>query len=348
MGKKFNELKQLYQQNMLTLQGLLDQRTNPIEVISPRRKAYTTMLSSKDRMLCSNRYVWENLPINLTSQQLESMFYSWGSLCFFEKENSELCISRYAKIGQLTDYGTLDKIQPITFAGKTYDIERTVLTGPYDPPLEDTSKVAVVIFDYTGPTQAEVELSRNNISLTTTIADQTEVYMQLYNNIRLSIKKALALCENEEQKDVIAKQVARILNSNEPIVPIALKNNQTKALKDILEMFNFDKTFDTTNYCQTIDYYDKIRLKFNGIPSADTFEKKERLITSEQDDQNAHTNLVLYDGLEQRKNGLALMKRYFKNPAIQRIEVRLHDCLKEKQQEYVQPFEQGGNNGNAV
>ena len=330
-----NKFKGLYQASMLANAKLLDQINNmsfnPNVTLSFNTQAYTNMLCAKDLILCANRYVWKGLPINLTSQQLEAMLYQYGSLCMFENDKGELVFARYTQVGNLNPYGLLDKIQPIDLAGNAYDVERAVIHSKEQGEIKEGDKVCIIINDYTTFTQLTDGLSRYAINSATTIKDQVTVYSQLLTNIIVSVKKALALCDTEEQKDVISQQVREMLDPNKVVIPVtARRKKDGRGLESPIELFNFTNTFDTQNYCQTIDYYDKVRRSFNGIPAPDTFEKKERKINAEAEDTNTHTNLVLIDGLLQRQNAIRLFTMYCKNPNNKNIVCELQNELRQQ------------------
>lgn len=336
-----NKYKQLYQESMLQMQGLVDKINsgyfNPVKIQSLNKIAYTTMLQSKDLMMCANRYVWDGIPTNITSQQIEALLYQYGSLCMFENDKGEIIFSRYTMIGQLNPYGLMDKIQPIDFSGKAYDRVRSVIHSSSQNPLKQGEPFAVIVNDYTTLTQLTDEISRAHINSETTIKDQVEVYSQLMNNIILSIKKALALCENEDQKEIVSQQVQELLDPDKTIV--AVSGSRGKAVSTPIQMFNFGNNFDCQNYCQTIEFYDKVRRGFDGIPAPDTFEKKERMITSEAENNGVDTNIVLLDGYLQRFNALELFKKYCKNEENKSISVRIQDELNPQKKEE----EEGGN-----
>lgn len=318
-----NKYKQCVAQMQLQLNGLLNDlnsRHNPLEIFSKTAKGYKNMLSAKDMILCANRYIWKNLPINFTSQQLESLFYTYGSLCFFKKDD-KLVIGRYTSTGELNSEGRLSKIIPLDFSGKSYKTVYNVLNN-YTDNITDNS--AVIINDYSALYQHEGVVSRGTINNDSTISDQLEVFKQLRINIKLSIKKAIALCKDDDQKNAVMQQVSTILNNDYPIIPLSGGKSE---IENLLEMWNFDKNFDTQNYCQQIDYYDKIRRKFNGIPSPDTFEKKERKITAESANDNADTFLTLFDGYQQRKDGLELCKKFLNIPGLEKTDVIINPIL---------------------
>ena len=314
-----NKYKQLYQKSMLEIAGLIDKfnngEFNPAIVPSFDSKMYTAMLHSKDRMQCVNRYIFDGLEKNLTTQKLETLVYDFFSLALFEDTDGKAVFYRFTRIGDLNPYGELDKIQPIDFSGKAYGPVRSVISANHERPLQQGEPFAVIMCDYTPPPFIDQAIPRSAINLATTIKDQVTVYNQLHTNIILSVKKALALCDNEDQKNVMLAQVLDMLDPAKPIALMsASKNSKGKEIDDQVQFVNFNNTFDTQNYCQTIDYYDKIRRGFNGIPSPDTFEKKERKITAEAENTMAHSKLVLYDGLMQRKIALELFKKYARFP----------------------------------
>lgn len=325
MGK----YKTLYEKSVLEMQGLIGKLNeitcNPHLEIGATARAYGSLLIAKDRAQCANRYTWKNLPINLTSQELETLFYQNGSLCFFIDRNGILNITKYAAGGTLNRFGMLSRIQPIDFAGKSYGAELNVLQPNGD--VSQGNDVAVIINDYTGSyVVKDVYNSRFTLNSKSTIADQTTVYQQLINNVIVSGKKALVQCENEEQAEAVRLQALQMLTSARPVEAVFNKDKGAP-----LEMFNFANNFDCQNYCSQLDYYDKVRANFNGIATPPTAEKREHLINAEVDNASNVSDIMLYDGLKCRQDGLELLKKYYPYRAdIRAIEVEISECLKPK------------------
>lgn len=319
--------KMLYEKSVLEMQRLIEKvndiTVNPHLELGKTARMYGEMLCAKDRAQCSNRYVWKNLPINLTSQELETFFYNYGSLCFFMKDG-RLIISKYATGGTLNPMGMLAKIKPIDFAGHSYGMELNVLQPNGD--AAQGNDVAVIINDYTGSYQIKNEISRSIINSGSTIKDQCTVYQQLINNIIVSGKKAVAICDNDDQATAVRAQANQFLMSGRPVEALSNIDKQ-KGLP--IEMFNFSNNFDCGNYQTQLDYYDKVRANFNGIPTTPTAEKREHLINAEVDNANSISDIMLYDGLKCRRDGLEMLKKYYSvYPEIQAIEVDIADCLK--------------------
>ena len=305
--------KQLYFQSQLQVAGLISALENGginpqlgLDVVS---KDYLNLLADNDRADCVHRYKWK-LPINLTSTELESFIYDYGDLCMFiNPETHNFQIARFAQNGELTPYGRLSKIKPIDFAGHTYDWEMGVIQPDGTNAAEDLP-VAIIIHDRTPSPTTGLCTPRVVLNTQTTIADEVRTFTQLANNVLLSIKRALALCDTEEQKNAVKKQVQQLLYSPDPIQAIATRRNAKGGLESPVEMFNFDNNFNTQNYAQTIDFYEKFRTRGNGIPAGEIFEKKERMITSETENGQLASQFILMDGFINRDDSCKFARHY--------------------------------------
>ena len=325
-----NKYKQLYLSSQVQIEKLIGQIKagpfNPYPVDPFDRKAYATMLTAKDMMLCANRFMWENLPFELTSQQLESLFYRFGALAWF-KRGEKWFATKFATVGELNPWGHLDCIEPIDFGGKSYGFKLNVISAGGKNPTPGNDNTAVIMMDYTTDYMAIDQMPRAIINGASTIKDEIEVYRQLFNNILVSIKKAIFLCQNEDQKNMVLQEAAELLGSDLP-VGIMVGTSKKNIADALPEMFNFDNNFDTQNYCQQIEFYDKTRRNFNGIPTPDTFEKKERKITAEAENTQTHTDLIIIDGYYNRKYALDLLKKYYPDDAeIQKVQVKINPAL---------------------
>ena len=69
-----------------------------------------------------NRYVWYNLPNNITSQELERMLYYKGQLCFFYmKDLDQFFFMPYALDGTIDFYGRYNRVHPVPMTSGTED-----------------------------------------------------------------------------------------------------------------------------------------------------------------------------------------------------------------------------------
>lgn len=279
---------------------------NPHKLVNFSEIGYRSMLIAQDRIQCSNRYIWQKMKkfCPLSSQLIESFIYDSGAVCCWY-ENDILTWSHFAENGKIGTYGMLESIQPITLDGKKRGNRRRVITGMGE--YAETDNVAIIVQDYTGCIQQGQIIPRLAHNSRTTISDQVKTYKLLLYDIIMSIKKLVAKCENEEQVKSIMKQAEVLLDPTQPIVGLAVGNDLT----DKFELLNFVDKVNIDQFIAIIDFYYKIRRGFNGIPAPDVFEKKERMITSETESSQIHTDITLLDGLNQRKYACELMSKYW-------------------------------------
>lgn len=318
--------KQLFMDSQLRFNNLIEDinsgKFNPLNV---KQQDYERYLTLQDRLVASNRFIWDFAGLtNLTSQELESIIYSRGSVAIVAHDG-RLEFTDYAENGKLQIYGRLSKIKPITFSGVSYDNEQTVIL----PNGENAASAsAIVIFDYTPPYSGRT-VPRETLNRLL-IGDEATVYKQMLNNIMMSIKKAIATCENLDQANAVISQAKQMLDIDSPIIAVAKKKGKNESLAEVpLDMFNFNNNFDTQNYCQQIEFYNKKRRQDMGVITPDTFEKKERKITSESEGSNLYADIMLADGYSNRLTKLNLAKKYFKNkiPGIENVSVRINPVL---------------------
>lgn len=321
MGK--NEIKQVLMQAQMQIDELrsrvnfLDNKYNPKAIETKYKTSYRNMIQGKDRILCSNRYIWKNLPYNIPSNLLENFFYEYGSLVFFV-DGGELKIAHYANSGKLNQFGQLDEVIPIGFNGESYG--RKVNIFNYKGAEKNT--VGVTCNDYTSGTNYCIP--RCVINKDTTINDETEVYAQIITNVKTAIHKAIALCDNAEQANYMREQVKDILSTNNPIPVFAGSKDE---LNNLINILNLNTEYDPQPFCQLIDYYNKTRRAYNGVPTPDTFEKRERLISAEVEDTSAHVELVLLDGYYNRKNAIENIKKYLQFDGVENIDVEINQMI---------------------
>src|SRR5574344_696519 len=125
-------------------------------------KKFLRLIDEQDAV---NRYVWYNLPANITSQELERMLYYKGQLCFFyDKDLEEFYFMPYALDGTIDFYGRYNTIHPVPMTSGTDDstgkAQASLLSNiklkcvygvkmPEQLQYEDLTNSAVLIHDYT-------------------------------------------------------------------------------------------------------------------------------------------------------------------------------------------------------
>lgn len=259
---------------------------------------YIKVLSVADGIQATQRYITEIPELHLPTNRLEYMLYKYGSLCLF-KENGRIFVTSYTKFGELNALGDLTKVQPIDFAGKSHPTQKTVV---YDDTM--AADPCVILNDYTG-TYLEGQIVPRAALNMVSISDQAKIYKQLVNSVKLTAKKAIALCDYDQQKSMQAKIIGDIFENDDPIIPLS-----AKTLNDAFKLFNIDTKLDIEGYLRAIECYERMRANFNGIPTRSPIDKKERLITMEAQSDNVLSNFYLQDGYVNRQIAIELMKKH--------------------------------------
>ena len=120
MGATLPDIKTLFQAGIDPKTGL------PIRfgggckaLLKENVKKFLRLVDEQDAV---NRYVWYNLPTNITSQELERMLYYKGQLCFFYDKNLEgFYFMPYALDGTIDFYGRYNTIHPVPMTSGTDD-----------------------------------------------------------------------------------------------------------------------------------------------------------------------------------------------------------------------------------
>lgn len=294
--------KQLYLKSQVENQRLKN-GLNPVDIPSCNQKMYTRLLSIRDLCMCVNRYKW-NVKTNLTSENIETYLYQLQSLLLWEDKNGNIRITNYARQGDLNSNGIMEDLIPIDFGGKSYEKVKNVLSDN----IKKGDRFGVVIYDFS-TLVGNGDVSRQTMNLNTTIKDQVQTYTQLVNDTLVLGAKAIALCDNEEQAEVIKNEVENLINPSNLVIPIT-KGKNKKGILDELELLNLNVKSNAQDLVAVINFYDKQRRVFNGVASPDTFEKKERLVSDEVDETNTHTNLILINGYYTRKFACDMFNKF--------------------------------------
>lgn len=112
MGAKLPDLATLYQAGIDPKTGLPLKFSNGCK--SMLKENLRMRLRIQDEQDAVNRYVWYNLPANITSQELERLLYLKGQLCFFYDKNlEEFYFMPYALDGQIDLYQRFVTVHPV-------------------------------------------------------------------------------------------------------------------------------------------------------------------------------------------------------------------------------------------
>lgn len=269
-------------------------------------KKFLRLIDEQDAV---NRYVWYNLPANITSQELERMLYYKGQLCFFyDKDLEEFYFMPYALDGTIDFYGRYNTIHPVPMTSGTEDkgskaqaqyLAQKKLKCVYgvktEIELKDLTECTVLLHDYTK------QLSQNIIPRVSVNDPLLDVMAECIPYMRTSMIastgiKGVRVQDGDQQQNVYdgSRSLEEAALTGNPWVPIIGKI-------DFQELTN-QGIGKIQDYMLAMQSLDNLRLSGYGIDNGGLFEKKAHELQSEADINGGPVGLVNQDGLSIRQN----------------------------------------------
>ena len=308
MGAKLPQLDVLWQAGIDPKTGLPLKFTSGAKcMLKEDIKKFLRLVDEQDAV---NRYVWYNLPANITSQELERMLYYKGQLCFFWDEDlEEFYFMPYALDGTIDFYGRFNTIHPVPMTSGTedkaskaqaqylaekklkcvYGIKQDELT------IEDYTKSTVLLHDYSK------QLSQTILPRVTVNDPLLDVMAECIPFMRTNMIastgiKGVRVPDADQAQNVVdgSRSLERAALTGNPWVPI-VGNIEFQELTDV----QLGKLQD---YLLAMQSLDNLRLSGYGIDNGGLFEKKAHELQSEADINGGPVGLILQDGLSIRQN----------------------------------------------
>lgn len=226
-----------------------------------------------------NRFVWYNLPLDISSQELERLLYYRGNLCFFYlKATDSFYVMPYALDGGIDFYGRFVTVHPVPFATAGDDklvkaqadmLSTIKLKVLYDVPTEPIDEdCCVLIGDYTKQ-MSETIIPRAQLQdgLLGVMADCIPfMKTSLINSTGV---KGMRVNSADEQSNVEA--------ANLSIERAAREGKQWVAIEgqtDFQELTN-GATGKGEEFLMAMQSLDNFRLSTYGLENGGLFEKKQ-------------------------------------------------------------------------
>ena len=281
---------------------------NTYKVYEPSKEQYQSIWNHYDLNQNCNKYRWSGLPKGLTSWNLERMLYYYGALCGFEF-GGKIYVLPFAPKDSLNCYGFPEKVQPITFNGRTpntkegdffgkkFEIE-TFIEG------DTTRDKAIILLDSIpeacGTFIPLSRMAQNEVL----INDIVETLKRININIVISNKKIVIECADEKQAEVVREELAQGYSSESPFIVCTNPNRsgQISQASDLQasELFN------------VVKQYDSIRCQQSGILTKSFGQdKKERVNSGELMGEKEQVNIIYDVGLYLRQTWAEDMNRIF-------------------------------------
>lgn len=258
-----------------------------------------------------NRYVWYNLPANITSQELERMLYYKGQLCFFYDKNlEEFYFMPYALDGTIDFYGRFNTVHPVPMTSGTEDkgskaqaqylseLKLKCVYGiklPDEVKPEDVTDSCVLLHDYTK------QLSQTiipRVTINDTLLDTMSECIPFMRTSLLSGTgiKGVRVQDADQEQNVKegAMSLERAALTGQPWVPIV----GTVEFQELTD----GSLAKPQDYMLAMQSLDNLRLSGYGIDNGGLFEKKAHELQSEADINGGPVGLVMQDGTSIRQN----------------------------------------------
>ena len=308
MAAKLPDLETLWQAGINPKTGLPTKFGSSKCTIKEDIKKYLRLIDEQDAV---NRYVWYNLPANITSQELERMIYYKGQLCFFyDKDLEEFYFMPYALDGTIDFYGRYNTIHPVPMTSGTDDkgnkaqaqyLANKKLKCVYSIKLpeeltkKDLMESCVLLHDYTKQLS---QMIQPRVVVNDPLLDVMAECVPFMRTSMISSTgiKGVRVNDADQQQNVIdgSRSLEHAAMTGNPWVPI-IGNIEFQELTD-------GPTGKAEEYMLAMQSLDNLRLSGYGIDNGGLFEKKAHELQTEADLNGGPVGLVLQDGLSIRQN----------------------------------------------
>lgn len=274
-------------------------------------KKFLRLIDEQDAV---NRYVWYNLPANITSQELEKWIYYKGQLCFFYDEKlDQFFFSSYALDGTIDPYGRYNQIHPLPLSGGTdgkgsnnvkpiesYWQNKKLkcvygIKMPDQLKTEDLSKCCVLLHDYTKQLSQQI-IPRVNVN--DPLLDTMAECIPFMRTALISGSGIKGVRVND------ADQADSVNDASRGLLDAALTGKPWVAMLGNVEFQELTDgaVIKAEEYMQSMQSLDNLRLSGYGIDNGGLFSKKAHELQTEADMNGGPVGLVMQDGLSIRQN----------------------------------------------
>ena len=292
-------------------------RVAPCEVKESFRKALRII----DEQNAVNRYKWHNIPMDLTSEEIERMLYYKGQLMFFMMNIDgvdKFFLTPYALNGTIDFYGRFNFVKPVPWASGQDDSKadtkekfnkdalasllslqvRKVMKAPVmeeDLTLEIFENGCVLLHDYTKQISQTI-IPRRDINEGIIDFESDIIPLLRLSLLNASGIKAIKVPDadaQDEAETASANMYASALKGW-PFVPVTAKMD----LQDLGD----GKAAKPESLLLTLQSLDNIRLSTYGIDNGGIFQKKAHVLEREAMMNASDTEATFQDGLSIRQH----------------------------------------------
>lgn len=294
---------------------------NPVAVRDIPREEYEAFLFDLASQQAAGRYRWRYLPNGLKSYLVEQMLYLRGALCgfpnkgVFDGQPKDFYILPFAVQDGVNVYGLPNAIKPMPYQGPisgrpSLQAQRSLVidaTGNYNPKAE-----AVLLYDRLPLFNGKSFDSRSAYNACI-IHELAEIMARLHINIVTSTKKVWVKIMSAKQQRQAEQELDEALGTDKPYVLVAGSYDFTVP--------NTEISINTQELWEAFSSYMALLMQSLGVQNAGVFNKKERQLVDEVQQEGAETSLIEDAGLEMRRQFISDCLRQWRDMEWQITEV---------------------------
>lgn len=262
-------------------------------------------------------FKWVNLPVGMSSQELERLLYYRGQLAFFYLEElNQFYVLPYALDGTIDAYGRYNTIHPVPIASgskdkqtqekekaladylatKKFDVLYDVVTPEemMENPEYYLTKTAVIIWDYTKQL-GETILSRRDL-----MDPLTDVMAECIPFMRTALQNSAGVSGVKVNNEDEAVQVQLASTAIQNATLVGEKWVPMQGGLDFQDLGNMTVA-KPEEYLLAMQGLDNFRLSLHGLDNGGLFQKKSHMLEAEQEMNAGNMSLILKDRLNQRQ-----------------------------------------------
>lgn len=260
-----------------------------------------------------NRYVWYNLPCNITGQELERMLYYKGQLAFFFiPDLNQFYFMPYALDGTIDFYGRYNSIHPVPMTGgtaaenkaQTQYLSQIKLKCVYGFPdqidADTVTKSAVLLYDYSK------QLSQTTVARQQLNEPLLDVMSECIPYMRTALINGTGV-KGVRVND--ADQQAQVEAGSRTVRKAALTSNPWVSFIGNIEMQDLTDggVAQADQYMMALQSLDNFRMSTYGIDKGGVYQKNAYQNNQEVSMNATGMNSPYTDGLTIRQNFCAIV-----------------------------------------
>lgn len=265
------------------------------------------MLSIVDRQDAINRFTWSGLEgTGLTGELIERILYHKGQGIFFKCRDERFYFLPYTLAGSIDMYGRFLQVTPLTLGTDATPFIKGLIKLPvYDvDETVDPDDACVIIRDYSNDLSQTI-ISREIINRSIVSLESECIPLLRTALINSTGVQGLRVNTEDERDTVLAQSMAtdNAALTGQKYVPII-------GSLDFQDLTS-GNVAQVSEFLQTMQSLDNLRLQCLGIENGGVFTKKEHILQEEQDLNSGSDSITMKDALKQREDACEKINNVF-------------------------------------